>query len=238
MSGDIGVESEVGRGSRFWFTTRLARSADGLAAASRRRAIERPLRVLAVDANAVSAEIMSRYFTSWRIDALLCASAAEAEIAMQDPASSEQRFDVVIIHIKGLACEGVKLARKVRTEQQGLRPEIILLMGLDGSVADSSLESLGAFALLAKPARPSVLFDCLSSIASGSREDGVASFYVRKSGGGPKVAFDARVLVVEDNAVNQDVATGLLRNMGCSVGAATNVERAVQLFAEKPILLD
>src|SRR5439155_21733542 len=79
----------------------------------------------------------------------------------------------------------------------------------------------------------SVLFDCLASIASGSRENGIASFYVRKSGGGPKVAFDARVLVVEDNAVNQDVATGLLKNMGCTVMTASNGRRAVQLFVQE-----
>jgi signal transduction histidine kinase/CheY-like chemotaxis protein/HPt (histidine-containing phosphotransfer) domain-containing protein len=241
MGGDIGVESEVGRGSRFWFTTRLARSADALASASRQRAIERPLRVLAVDANAVSAEIMSRYFASWRIDALLCASAAEAEAAWQEAAASERPFDVLIIDVKGLACEGVKLARKVRMEQQGHRPEVILLMGLDGSVADSSLESLGAFALLAKPARPSVLFDCLASIASGSRENGIASFYIRKSADGPALAFDARVLVVEDNAVNQDVASGILKQMGCTVVTAANGRSAVQLFAQETfdlILMD
>jgi len=241
MGGDISVESEVGRGSRFCFTTRLARSADALASASRQRAIERPLRVLAVDANAVSAEIMSRYFISWRIDALLCASAAEAEAAWQEAAASERPFDVLIIDVKGLACEGVKLARKVRNEQQGHRPEVILLMGLDGSVADSSLEKLGAFALLAKPARPSVLFDCLASIASGSRENGIASFYIRKSTGGPALAFDARVLVVEDNAVNQDVASGILQQMGCTVVTAANGRSAVQLFAQETfdlILMD
>jgi signal transduction histidine kinase/CheY-like chemotaxis protein/HPt (histidine-containing phosphotransfer) domain-containing protein len=241
MGGDIGVESEVGRGSRFWFTTRLARSADALASASRQRAIERPLRVLAVDANAVSAEIMSRYFASWRIDALLCATADEAEAAWQEAAASERPFDVLIIDVKGLACEGVKLARKVRMEQQDHRPEVILLMGLDGSVADSSLESLGAFALLAKPARPSVLFDCLASIASGSRENGIASFYIRKSADGPALAFDARVLVVEDNAVNQDVASGILKQMGCTVITAANGRSAVQLFAQETfdlILMD
>ena len=241
MDGDIGVDSEVGRGSRFWFTTRLARSADALASASRRRAIERPLRVLAVDANAVSAEIMSRYFASWRIDALLCATADEADAAWQEAAASERPFDVLIIDVKGLACEGVKLARKVRMEQQEHRPEVILLMGLDGSVADSSLESLGAFALLAKPARPSVLFDCLASIASGSRENGIASFYIRKSADGPALAFDARVLVVEDNAVNQDVASGILKQMGCTVVTAANGRSAVQLFAQETfdlILMD
>jgi signal transduction histidine kinase/DNA-binding response OmpR family regulator/HPt (histidine-containing phosphotransfer) domain-containing protein len=241
MGGDIGVDSEVGRGSRFWFTTRLARSADALASASRQRAIERPLRVLAVDANAVSAEIVSRYFASWRIDALLCATADEAEAAWQEAAASERPFDVLIIDVKGLACEGVKLARKVRMEQQEHRPEVILLMGLDGSVADSSLESLGAFALLAKPARPSVLFDCLASIASGSRENGIASFYIRKSADGPALAFDARVLVVEDNAVNQDVASGILKQMGCTVVTAANGRSAVQLFAQEAfdlILMD
>src|SRR5881275_1320192 len=113
------------------------------------------------------------------------------------------------------------------------RSEIILLMGLDGSVAENSLENLGAFALLAKPARPSVLFDCLASIASGSRENGIASFYVRKSPGRSAIAFDARVLVVEDNAVNQDVASGILKQMGCSVVTAANGRSAVQLFAQE-----
>jgi two-component system sensor histidine kinase/response regulator len=95
--------------------------------------------------------------------------------------------------------------------------------------------------LLAKPARPSVLFDCLASIASGSRENGIASFYIRKSAGGPALAFDAHVLVVEDNAVNQDVASGILKQMGCTVITAANGRSAVQLFAQETfdlILMD
>jgi two-component system sensor histidine kinase/response regulator len=233
MEGEAGVESELGRGSRFWFTVQLARSSNEVLANVAQRVIERPLRVLAVDSNAVSAEIMSRYFASWRIDAMTYGSALEAEAAWQFALQSDQPFDVVLIDVKGLRCEGMKLARKMRSPKQKNAPEVILLMGLDGSIDDKKLESVGAFALLAKPARPSVLFNCLASIASGSRENGVASFYIRKSGVGSKIAFDAKVLVVEDNAVNQDVATGILKNMGCSVVTASNGQHAVELFAQK-----
>ena len=232
MDGEAGVESEPGRGSRFWFTARLALSPDQMVATGARRVIERPLRVLVVDSNAVSAEIMSRYFTSWRIDAAIHRSAAEAGRAWEAASQTGTPFDVAIIDVKGLRCDGMKLARKLRNEKGTKRAEVILLMGLDGAIDDKKLESVGAFAVLGKPARPSVLFDCLASIASGSRDNGIASFYVRNRGVGANVLFDAKVLVVEDNAVNQDVATGILKNMGCSVVTAANGERAVELFAQ------
>ncbi len=241
MDGETGVESEIGRGSRFWFTARLARSSNEIAATATQRMIERPLRVLVVDSNATSADVMARYFANWRIDADIHGTAVKAEESWQLAKRAERPFDVAIIDVKGLRCDGMKLARKIRSEKQGRPPEVILLMGLDGSIDDQKLESVGAFALLAKPPRPSVLFDCLASIASGSRDNGIASFYVRKSGAGSKIAFDADVLVVEDNAVNQDVATGILKNMGCSVVTASNGQRAIELFAQKKfdvILMD
>ncbi len=231
MGGEVGLESDVGQGSRFWFTVPLRLSERGHS--GEERAIERPLRVLVVDSNAVSAEIMLRYFASWGIDAVTRATVAEAEAKWHAAGQAQHPFDVAIVDVKGLGCAGVKLARKIRAGDGSPAAEIILLIGLDGSIADASLESVGAFALLTKPPRPSVLFDCLASIASGARENGVTSFYVRKSDRQSRVSFTGRVLVVEDNPVNQDVATGILENMGCTVVTAANGQAAVQRAAQE-----
>jgi two-component system, sensor histidine kinase and response regulator len=229
MGGQVCVDSAVGRGSRFSFTVRLARSASDPGADTQRHAIERPLRALVVDSNAVSAGVISRYFASWRIDAVICGTTAEAEVIWQESVKCRRPFDVAIIDVKGLRCDGIKLARSIRAEADH-RTKIVLLIGLDGSVGDASLESVGAFAQLTKPPRPSLLFDCLASIASGAQDDGIASFYVRKSECRKRVAFGGRILVVEDNPVNQDVATGVLEDVGCSVRTASNGRAAIELF--------
>src|SRR4029079_11747303 len=99
-----------------------------------KRAIERPLRVLVVDSNAVSARIMLRYFESWRIDAVTRATCAEAEAAWHAAGMAQHPFDVAIVDVKGLGCEGVKLARKLRAGDGSPAAQGIPLMGHDSSL--------------------------------------------------------------------------------------------------------
>ncbi|HEY1931399.1 MAG TPA: MHYT domain-containing protein [Acetobacteraceae bacterium] len=235
MGGTIGVESELGRGSRFHFTVRCKLAATHPAEPRR---IERPLRVLLVDTNAVSAHVMSLYLASWKVDATLASDAIEAEQAATRLAEKGEHFDVAIVDAKGLRSAGIELAHRLHTDK---RTRIILLIGMDSALSDATLDAVGAVAMLTKPARPSELFDALAFIASDSYDAGVAGFAMRSSALTERPQFEARILVAEDNPVNQDVITGLLEAMGCHVVTAPNGRSAVQRHAQEKfdlILMD
>jgi two-component system, sensor histidine kinase and response regulator len=233
MGGSITVESEVGRGSRFTFSARLGLPDRREATTDGPRHIARKLKALLVDGNAVSAHVISLYLSNWGVDSVTVSDAAGAETILETEAASGRAFDLVILDTLGLGQSAIDLARKIRLPGAIPRAEIILLVGLDSLVKDESLQRLDSAALLTKPVRPSDFFDILVGIAatgdprirrSRTRRSDVATLHPR---------FGARILLVEDNAVNQEVATGFLESFDCQIVTAPNGRAAVRTFAQE-----
>ncbi len=241
MGGKITVESELGRGSRFVFTARFQPSTSDAEMPRSPRHLARPLRALLADANAVSAHVISLYLANWKIDATVVLTPEEAEAAWREAAAAGRPFDVAILDIKGLGARAADFVNLTRADPATKRPEIILLVSLDSYMADNSLEPLGASAILPKPARPSELFNALVSIASDGSQRNLMPHFARPKLQMERPNFAARILVAEDNAVNQEVAGGILETMGCRIVTAPNGRTAFRLFAQEKfdaILMD
>src|SRR6185436_20039350 len=101
------------------------------------------------------------------------------------------------------------------------RTETVLLVGIEGYMTDKSLEQLDAV-LVPKPVKASELFNALVAIASEGAPRAAAPHAARRRKQAALPHFNARILVAEDNAVNQEVATGVLETLGCVVVTAPN----------------
>ncbi len=233
MGGKIGVDSEVGRGSRF------VRCGVPEANETAPRQLAKPMRVLLVDTNAVSAHVISLYLGSWNVEVTAASTLHEAVQAGAEAVAAQQVFDAAIIDAKGLGEAAITLADRLRDD--GATPAVVLLIGMDGTLSDEALDGVGAVDMFTKPARPNDLFDVLSAIAQGEGSDAAARKAAKRNAQARRAQFDARILVAEDNPVNQDVALGLLQALGCRVVTAPNGRSAVQSFAQEKfdlILMD
>jgi signal transduction histidine kinase/DNA-binding response OmpR family regulator len=231
--GTIAAESELGRGSRFFFTLAFRGVPAPDEGQEGARHIPRALRTLLVDTNAVSARVISQYLASWQVPAARAGTVRKARTIWEKATAAGKPFDVVIIDLKGLAGAGIELARAIRGDARAAETQIVLLVGMNNLVDDAVIQSLGAFATLSKPARPSALFDCFVAIAANARSNDIAARTPRRGVRGASASFDAKVLVVEDNPVNQEVASGILENLDCRVVTAANGRCAVDKFANE-----
>jgi two-component system sensor histidine kinase/response regulator len=233
MGGRISVESELGRGSRFTFSAQFQQSPSEAGSPRMKRHLARPLRALLADANAVSAHVITLYLANWDVDASIVSTLEEAEAIWHEADAAGQPFDVAILDVKGFGAPAVAFANLVRAAPRARPAGMILMVGLDSYMTDRSLETLDATAILPKPLRPSELFNALVSIASEGISGTVRPHVARRKMRPERPNFGARVLVVEDNAVNQEVATGILETMGCRIVTAPNGRTAVRLFAQE-----
>jgi signal transduction histidine kinase/DNA-binding response OmpR family regulator/HPt (histidine-containing phosphotransfer) domain-containing protein len=230
MGGQIGFESKVGRGSKFYFNVRMASSLLNETSKRPSQCFPATFRVLAVDSNVASAAVLARYFASWNIPASIVGSIDEARSLWKTSKDGIAVFSVAVIDAKGFGDEGITLAEDIQKECGGDSGKVIILASLGAVIGDARLNALGAAAVLSKPPRPSELYECLAKLATNLDRTGAAAFSQRRNSREKRLSFKGTVLVAEDNSVNREVVTGILESMGIRVVSAPNGRVAVEMF--------
>jgi CheY-like chemotaxis protein/anti-sigma regulatory factor (Ser/Thr protein kinase) len=227
MGGELGVESTVGVGSRFWFTLTLLRpEAVSTRPVWQRRQDLRGVRVLLVDDNATNREILQHQVTAWGMRATLVSSGAEALSALRAAAQAGTAYEVAILDWHMPEMDGLELARQLKADPA--IPPLKLLMltssGLDDSAAQAT--AVGIEVYLRKPVRQAELYACLGRLLGPAAP--AAPPLARTA---QPARFSARVLVAEDNPVNQEVASAMLEQLGCQAELVANGQQAIEAVA-------
>jgi two-component system sensor histidine kinase/response regulator len=231
MGGEVGVTSEEGRGSTFFFTARLGRGQ-----AKGRTYLPQPdlrgRRVLVVDDNPLAVHTLSEMLRSmtFRVDAVASGADAIAAVARAD--RDADPFAIVFLDWRMPGLDGMETARRLDAMPLGKRPRRVLVTAYGREDVLREAESTGFDGILVKPVSPSLLFDAAMR-ALGDEDAGGTS------AGAPVPTLHtetrdltrlqgARVLLVEDNEFNQQVAVELLAAAGIHVELAQNGALAVQ----------
>jgi len=222
MGGAVGVESKPGVGSTFWFTARLGR-----AAAPRQSLVPTPdlrdLKVLVVDDNANARLVLAEMLAEMTFRPLQAGSGAAAVDAVRNAAALGEPIRVVYLdwHMPGM--DGFETAAAIRALGLDAPPQLVMVTAHGREDVLKRAPAAGIQDVLIKPVAPSLLFDTTIRLFSAE----VPHLGHDRAAGSvapalPPALVGARVLVVEDNDFNQDVATELLQDAGLEVELADN----------------
>lgn len=230
MNGEIWVKSEVGIGSRFHFTVQLQKQQGKLS--NRRLPITElgPLRVLVVDDNASAREILCSMLLNMGLHVDQAPTGAQALEMLEQPGDSEP-YELVLMDWKMPGMDGVQTIQAIEGKKLIHVPTVIMVTAYDREEAGQATQGLGISSLLHKPVTPSTLFNAIM-VAMGQE----ATMETRVANRQEEAAADiaslrgARILLVEDNEINLELAYELLNNNGLDVEVARNGREALDIL--------
>ena len=239
MGGELACQSRLGAGSEFSFALPFEVVNGGVERRHERR-VQRLLsgfRLLVADDSKVSLEIVANYLKSWKVDVVTVTSCSEAIAEMRAAVTSGAPFSAVVASTELSDMSGLEFSLRLAAEDDLRDTGIVLLTPIDWPGDAAMLEASRIAATVPKPVRQSQLFEALAKLSRRSPDDGVRPAEVaRVAAPQPvqkQVAVRGRVLLVEDNVVNQEVASELLKELAYELDIACNGREAVEMLAER-----
>jgi two-component system sensor histidine kinase/response regulator len=228
MEGEIGLESEVGRGSRVWFRIPVEITSAGYEKIISEGDGLKDVRVLVVDDNATNRSILMHHLRSWEAAASESEDGATALEMVRAAAAEQKPFELVILDMMMPGITGMDLARGIRGEEGLPQPCLVMLTSMGFSPDPEEEYRLEIACRLTKPTRKAELYRALLSALEAPDCSGEDRGEKRRQPEPNDELVRWRILVAEDNEVNQEVTVAMLQALGCEVEAVENGQLAVE----------
>ena len=223
MGGEVGIKSQIGVGSQFWFTLNFP-SAGKLSHVYHHEL--NSLRILVVDDNATNLKIISGLADYWSIPYTAVKSGLLALDAAKKAFKENKAYDLVIMDHQMPEMDGVEVIQKIKADSELKQIKTLLLSSLDKNVKIDNLQNRGVDGYLRKPARSSDLYNLILKLVhvphQSIKNENTVELKTDKNNSRTET-----ILVVEDTAINQMVIVGLLEQLGFKATCVNNGQEAV-----------
>jgi PAS domain S-box-containing protein len=234
MGGTIGVHSTSGQGSTFWFTVRLRKRSASCGPPTLQQATLRGVRVLCVDAHATNRTHLAAQLGAWEMQVDCVATSAQALDSLRLAAQHNQPYTLGLLDYRIPDMDGMALAQAIKAEPALAAMRLVLLTSFGQRGHGRAALQAGFAGYLVKPIRHSQLYDCLVTVLGLAAMATSPTLVTRHSIAEAQAQTRTRVLVAEDNIVNQKVAVRMLENLGCRVDVVATGREALDTLRHCP----